>query len=138
MIYFGCKNTSGHFLYRPDGKSSSLEVRHILEDVGIYPAVDGGFCPGAMREPDGGVRRAERGPAQKQGLARLSHYNGWTILAFWDRSVDNRYGSNSAFLQPDYSSFDVMLAKAKEIFPWVWSRFTFQVKLYTPQPYRSK
>lgn len=136
MIYFGCWGPAGHYFYRPDGHCSSKEVRHKMAAEGIYPMIDGGFCPGSHQNPDGSTRRPERGPPQEEGVARLTHHNGWTILAFWDRTGDTRYGSNSNFIRGDLWDFKTMVAKAKETYPRLWERFTFEVKLYGPQPRR--
>jgi hypothetical protein len=130
MIYFGCWDQTGHYLRRPDGQLSSKNVYDLMRREGIYPAIDGGFCPGSQTNPDGTVRRPERGPYQEEGWARLSHFQGWSILAFWDRSVDSRFGANSAFIEKDYWDFDAMVVRAKAAYPKVWTRFTFEVQLY--------
>jgi len=94
----------------------------MLERAGIYPKIDGGFCPG-MEDDD----TRHHDVKQVQGHARLTHHNGWTILAFWDRTGDSRGNSNSAFLEQGEHSFDEMVAKAKATFPKIWERFTFEV-----------
>lgn len=125
MIYFGCIQRPGHYLWRPGLHFSSREVKDKLERDGIYPKCDGGFCPGVYYD----VRRPWRRPREQiEGLAKVTHLNGWTILSFWDRSVDSRGGSNSTFLEQGTLTFDEMVAKAKEVFPTIWARFKFEVK----------
>lgn len=125
MIYFGCAGKHhgrGHALTRPDGGSSGREVSNMLEKAGIYPKIDGGFCPGMEGKRHHEVKQVE-------GHAKLTHHNGWTILSFWDRTGDSRGNSNSAFLEQGEHDFDYMVAKAKEVFPQMWERFTFEVRL---------
>jgi hypothetical protein len=87
VFYFGCWDAIGHFLWTPSGVSVPLST------TPWGNAVDTGLCPG---------KRDRRGEVacenQREGEAALHHLDGWTALAFWDRSVDTRHGSNSAFL----------------------------------------
>lgn len=66
---------------------------------------------------------------QKQGSAKLTHEHDWTAVDFWDRSVDTRYGSHSAFVIAGTHSFDDMMKLAKIAFPWVFARLNFEVFL---------
>lgn len=120
MIYFGCISRAGHWLHRPGGMRSSASVTQALEKAGIFPKVDGGFCPGMDGKRHHEVKQVE-------GHAKVTHYNGWTILAFWDRTGDKRDNSNSAFIEQGERTFNEMLAMAKKTFPQVWERFTFEV-----------
>lgn len=124
MIYFGCVKGCGrgHALHTPDGRSVGREVLDTLEKAGIYPEIDGGFCPGM----EGGKRHHE--VKQVEGHAKLTHHKGWTILSFWDRTGDSRGNSNSAFIEQGEHSFDDMVEKAKKEYGWIWERFTFEVR----------
>lgn len=62
-----------------------------------------------------------------EGLALVHHLSGWTILAFWDRSGDQRRGSNSAFVIRGELSFIEAVEAAREAFPKIWARFDFGV-----------
>jgi hypothetical protein len=62
-----------------------------------------------------------------QGEALLHHAKGWTALAFWDRSVDSRPGSNAVFFADAYRGFDAMLADAREHWPTIFARFGFEI-----------
>lgn len=112
--YFGCQRESGHFWWRPDrlpyGASS-----HVAQKVGplIHPKIDSGFCP-------------KRGI---QGHAKLTQIDGWTILSFWDNSVDSRPGSSSSFVARGAYDLTTMQAIAREQFPRVWKRYTFTIQI---------
>jgi hypothetical protein len=54
--------------------------------VAIARRIDGGFCPQ--------IEDAQ------SGEARIHHVEGWTVLAFWDRSGDSRPSSHSTFVCP--------------------------------------
>jgi hypothetical protein len=106
--YFGCEPRvgahSGHHLWDREG---GLYVSYSLAP---FP-LDGEWCP--------------RGP-QEEGRALLSRRllgsQDWTVVAWWDRSVDHRTGSHSTFLARGLWSFDEMLAAAREAFPTVFAR----------------
>jgi hypothetical protein len=129
MIYFGCVGESGHYLHRPDLHHSGRESQRVLQEAGIFPKCDGGFCPGTEYDEQRPWRRPGR---QVEGHAKVTHLNGYTILAFWDRSVDHRGNSNSVFIENGTWTFDEMVAKAKEVFPTIWARFKFEVRLDAP------
>lgn len=54
---------------------------------------------------------------ERQGQARLHHVEGWTIIAWWDRSGSNRPGSNVAFFVQGEHTFERALLYARERFP---------------------
>jgi hypothetical protein len=113
VFYFGCVDRPGHYLFISDTR----EVWH-KEDAlpsSIYPKCDTGFCRRDINE--------------KEGAANVAYVDGYTILAFWDRSVDKRGKSNSAFIEKGTFTFEEMIVKAKQEFPKVWARFTFEVCL---------
>jgi len=108
MFYFGCWNgLRGHYLHKARGFEVSIER------TPWGRSIDGMLAPAGPRV---------------QGLATLAHKGGWTALAFWDNTVDQRPGSNSAFLVEGIKTFDEMVAMAKETFPEVWGRFPFKIQ----------
>lgn len=123
--FFGCWGRSGHYLFVPGGCSPSKDEIEAL--------------PRALRRPDGtlapGRRRYLNRPAdvdsedQVEGLAALHYVEGWTALSLWDRSVDTRLGSNSTFIVRGTLSFDEMLERSRALFPSIWARFKFAVRL---------
>jgi hypothetical protein len=106
-IYFGCRRAGecGHYAFTQTGRQYGHNEHWI-------DLLDGMFQP--------------EGP-EIEGVARLHHLNGMTILAFWDRSGDSRPASNSAFVLKGKLTFAEALAEAKQRFPWVFERFTFEV-----------
>lgn len=110
-IYFGCDDDTGHYFY-----GLGMVGRTDTDARRNFSWIDGVLCPPGD---------------QREGLANLVHGNldhqPWTILAFWDRSVDSRPGSNSVFILPGTLNFPLAIDAARLAFPAVWKRFTFPV-----------
>jgi hypothetical protein len=110
--YFGCHERAGHYLWTEKGSmadriaKSVLPFRYTILDAGLLPEVG----------------------EQVEGEGTIVHFPKWTIISFWDRSVDKRGGCNSAFLIRGHWTFGEAVEIAREKFPWVWSRFTFEVR----------
>jgi hypothetical protein len=104
--YFGCVGPAGHYVYNP-GMGHDRDMNWLAYMDGLLP-------------PEGD---------QIEGLARLHHFNGCTVLAFWDRSGDKRPGSNSVFYVPGHATFDEVVEAAKKSFPGIWRRFPFNIVL---------
>ncbi len=108
-LYFGCMNGPGHYLFSRDGiKTYGDWHRWIIKRDGLLAPV---FC-------------------QVSGKALLHHYDGFTIIAFWDRSVDNRSGSNSMFIVPGIKDFEETIEIAKHSFLQIFERFPFEVEQF--------
>jgi hypothetical protein len=69
---------------------------------------------------------------QPEGWARLHRLNGWTALAFWDRSCDTRGGSNSALIARGEHTAAEMVELFRRAFPAVWERITRRFQLVLP------
>lgn len=114
MFYFGCKNGAGHYAH--DVRGNYLG-RHWLNKL------DGRTAPKR--------NRAEL----PQGHCSLSYTTGndndppYTLVSFWDRSVDSRPGSNSIFAIPGELKFEEALVAINTNFQWVVSRFRFPLVL---------
>lgn len=116
IYYFGCWQEAGHYLRDPRGYTHHYRLEPtfpVAEHV-----LDGGLLPPGLPEVE--------------GRASLIHVNGWTILTFWDRSVDSRGKCSSTFIAKGTRYFDAMVLCAKYHFPNVWERFKFQVVEYKP------
>lgn len=111
MLFFGAVKQPGHFLHRANGQRAGRSIERSLPfRAGI---LDGGLLPESGEQPEGAAGHCE--------------LNGWTIVSFWDRSVDKRPGSNSAFLFADRRYFPGIIAIAKLQLPWFWERINFEV-----------
>lgn len=119
-LYFGCWGDTGHSLWNTHARM----VRE-LHPWGVGSSgLDGTLAPTDPPLRRGSLRRDE----MDEGIAALIHKDDWTALAFWDRSVDRRGGSNSVFLLPGTLTFDEATRAAREAFPRVWERFSFEVR----------
>ena len=128
-LYFGCTRgvwgdtQYGHRFIRPGGK---FAYTHEAEAMSPWGIPDGTLAP-----RQGGSTHLEA----PQGNAALHHKDGWTALAFWDRSGDSRGASNSVFLIPvNHMSFDDALAAARENFPELFERFPFGITEVVARP----
>lgn len=125
--YFGCYDLAGHFLYaaqRHDGEPIATRVRY-YENNPWGRAVDGALCPADVE--------------RKQGRALLHRRDGWTAIAFWDRSSDQRPNSCSVFMRKGEHDFAEMVDFAGKTFPMIFARFRFEVVNVTPpEPVISK
>lgn len=104
--YFGCVGPPGHHVFNP-----GLAYDRTLPWLSYLD----------------GMLATDKTDAE--GVARLYHFNGCTLLAFWDRSGDSRPGSNSVFYVPGRKTFEEVVESAKKSFPGIWRRFTFNVVL---------
>jgi hypothetical protein len=65
------------------------------------------------------------------GEAKLTRVRGWTVLAWWDRSVDTRGGSNSVIVADRPLDFDQMIALLAIHFPEVSKRQRVPIRFVT-------
>lgn len=110
--YFGCWGGEGHFLRTV--KKRYISNQHIPDLPFHYAKLDGGFLDQSSRE-------------QREGFARFLHVGRFTVISFWDRTVDHRPGSNSAFVIRGEYSFDDAIEISKRAFPDIWRRFPFPI-----------
>lgn len=115
--FFGCGRDMGHQFFEP-GFQSALRPVQCPWDVSID----------ASMQPGCGGRLEYWQLSQTLGPARLHHKDGWTMLSFWDRSVDKRSNSNGNFIFKGTHDFDAMMKLAAERFPEVLARLS--VPLY--------
>jgi len=101
-LYFGCIGQPGHRIYTPGGK------------VIFESDLDG--CPWTLAE-------MEKLPSseiyQRQFEATLHSKNGWTAIAYWDRTVDDRFNSKSVFMVEGDYTFDEVVEIMCRKFPHV-------------------
>lgn len=115
LYFFGCWNDGGHHLFGPDSRRIAKPERF---GIPITPAkLDADFAP--------------KDPRQTEGRATVTHLHGWTIVAWWDRAGDDRYGSNSAFLMKGEHTLTAVLLEAGEQYPELLPRFATLVEVKT-------
>ena len=119
VLYFGAIDRPGHYLH--EGRKVIWSDNNIPWREG---ELDGKLCVGVRDTSYGWT--ADR-KDQVEGRAKLTHKDGWTALAFWDRSVDHRYNSNSTFVIEGTHNAADAIALARDAYPWIWERFGFDV-----------
>ena len=112
MIFFGCVKQVGHHLYTKDGYMMSYMDRKKI------PFTEGILDTGLLE-----------GVPMTEGLATISIIRGWTVVSFWDNSVDKRGKSNAAFIYPKSMTFEEMIEISREQLPWFWARFKSPIQL---------
>lgn len=123
-VYFGCVGESGHYYWSRsrDGRPVKFHLagRSLTDEMkSASPwgtSIDGGL-----------FGRNSSGPPE--GEAHIFHKDGWTAVAFQDRSVDSRPGSWSVFCIPDTLDGPNALIIARAAFPTIFARYTFDVTL---------
>ena len=118
-LYFGVwkGQDGGHYLRAQNGRRVGDDAWGSGGDRKAR-RLDGGWCP-ADRDPGDPFGSGQFREAP-EGDAGVGTYKGWTLLAWWDRSGDDRSASNSVILMPGVPN-DV-LGTARRAFPWVFER----------------
>lgn len=123
VTYLGCWDRSGHYLHTYEGRPVGWDSRDWLPFP--YEQLDGGrFQPFRVIDSSWTERSGQvhyKGP-QDEGVGRLTIVDGWTILGFWDRSVDTRGGSCGAFVAIGVHDFEEMKWLAAGYFPKIAAR----------------
>lgn len=113
VLFFGVLtgDGAGHFLHAPGGKIVVID-----SDLPMaLRRLDGVWTRETPRSND--EMRYGAWGAQVEGEAFIHYVEGWTVLAWWDRSEDRRGVSNAAFLAPGRHPFVSMMDLAREHFP---------------------
>lgn len=117
-LYFGCLDT-GHYLWSiADGRYT-----HEWKCVTPWPKIDGELQPGCGSAPIWKL-------TQEQSAGQLHHRDGWTAIAFWDRTGDERGNSNSTFLFDATLTFTEALEQARIHFPEIVARMEAAAPLH--------
>lgn len=109
VYYFGCWG-DGHFLWTPE--QDSVRISRMKNETPFGDDIDGYLQGGSAICTGNGI------PSN----AQLHHKDGWTALAFWDRTVDTRPGSCSVFLAEGVHDVEAIKEIARSNFPEVWDR----------------
>lgn len=116
--YFGCVRYCGHFSFTQHLQGANVDISVLLRPF------DGQhhYKPYNPKQPS----------VQLEGAAGITYLPDLdaTLLAFWDRSVDTREGSWSGFFLPgQHPDPQKTIALARELFPRIWERYTFEVSV---------
>ena len=133
--YFGPIGEAGHFWWSSDTQRASYD------GPPGHPwgfSVDGRLAPRVPPLPRNEVgaydhqsREYHRSVEAPQGRAALLWVQGWTAVSFWDRSVDKRGASNSAFVIHESNlSFDLVMMRARADFPKRCAVMGFEVVMH--------
>lgn len=117
-FYFGQVDSHQHWLFDSNLQPVARWPAHNITDIpdAIIGNIDGGFCPAENTPP---------------GVANVQVVDDYTVLAFWDDSLDRRFGANSTFVFSGALSFEEALARAQTIFPTIFTRYLFPITLQT-------
>lgn len=114
-FYFGCWGRPGHYLFAPNGQHVYEHTHALPPDFPVKVCtLDGGLLGYPQREVE--------------GEAVLTLIRNWTIISFWDRTVDHRGACNSNFVMRGRLLFDQAIEVAKSQYPTIFARFNFEVK----------
>lgn len=108
VYFFGCIGRPGHGMFgTTEGRSDATSMTYEGLSVKLGPTrLDGGYCP----------------TNRKQGSAKLTHANDYTVLAWHDYTGDSRPGSNSALIAEGRHTFEKMTALLGQAFADVHAR----------------
>jgi hypothetical protein len=118
VYFWGCVQSVGHYLWGFKG-GRLANVRH--DGRVPWKLVDGVLCPGADHN---GYAESYR---QVEGQAKLHHRDGWTALAWWDRSVDRRGGANAALFARGVLPAQEVVRLGRDRFQFVMQRFDYPI-----------
>lgn len=109
LYYFGTWDRAGHYWFKEGGGDSYGVSAHEVRTVTPFGyEVDGKWQPDNAQEEKVAVRR---------------YHEGWTLLAWWDRSVDKRGGCCGALAWEGEATFETMVELLKR-FPKIYERVT--------------
>ena len=108
MYYFGCYKEVGHYLHEINYDRVRLDdlPREIRNNI------DTGFCPKDTKI---------------EGRAILHHVEGYTILSFWDNTIDKRPGSHSTYVKKGIHDFNEMICFISDLFTYIYNRYDFDL-----------
>lgn len=98
LFFFGCTEGLGHRCWCP--KNGSFWYHDRPDPFGSN--LDSGYAP-------------KDSPVNFR--CHLVQKDGWTLIAFWDNTIDKRGKSNAAFVAKGLFTFDEILEKAETAFP---------------------
>lgn len=115
VYYFGCAkpfSRGGHYLYAYPWADIDLPYKN-------WGYIDGNYAPVKNPWQKNWYSRDE----EAQGLCSVTHQDGETLIAFWDRTGDKRGACNSAFLIDKIVDFKEGIELAQTSWPQLFKRF---------------
>jgi hypothetical protein len=120
--HFGYERQAGHVWQSSNQYTRRWDIEKKLPES--VACIDGVLQPGCVRD-----KPHERTRPEVVGEAALHHLDGWTVLAWWDRSGDGRGACNSNLVARGTYDFTTMLEIGKARFPHVMARQTVPIVL---------
>lgn len=112
VFFFGALTGSGAGLFLRDAQYRMPASRELPASLRRIDAVFTCERPRSREEVCGRSSEPEH-----EGRGFIHYIDGWTVIAWWDRSEDKRYGCNAAFLVEGRHRFAAALDLARESFP---------------------
>ena len=116
VLFFGVRagSRAGHYLTAPNGYAGESEL---LRDLpAALRRIDSVWCWPVPRTPEE-VGNPQYGRDETEGRGFVHYVDGWTVIAWWDRSADARGGCNAAFLVRGRHVWTDALTLARAAFP---------------------
>lgn len=109
LFYFGCMNVPGHYTWFEGRRVDKNQIMKLLPNINVslFSHLDAVYTPGT---------------SQIEGVYNESIVPPFRIVAWWDRSLDKRIGSNSALIGVGYDNAEDMLNDAVSFFSEVMKR----------------
>ena len=121
ILFFGAWSKPGHYYWAPGRRWAECER--------ILPASLQGRKLDGRLAPQKRFTTYPNSLIEAEGEAAVHHIEGWTVVAWWDRSVDTRPGSNSALLMRGTHTMTAVLLEAADKFPELLPRFATLVEV---------
>ena len=126
-VFYGVAagSDAGHFFYVPSAPRRVARAHGrdlpLPAELARPEWVDGRWC---FPVPKIGDRREldARSDGQAQGRGFVHSAHGWTVISWWDRSGDDRMGSNAVFVVRGFRRWAEALRLAREAFPLEMAR----------------
>jgi hypothetical protein len=125
LYYFGPLSSVGHSWHKYNHESKRWSS---ISEIDGFPFryIDGVFCPMKWNGNRQKWEEAEEGIATRILVNKGNSDVGWTIISFWDRTIDKRGASNSNIIIEGRFPFKDCMAYALPFFPE--GRFPFEIK----------
>jgi hypothetical protein len=122
VYYYGPLERPGHHFFYENGMSLSHDERALIPWKEWE--IDGKLQPGCWCDRG----HWEHGQ-ENEGEALLHQKDGWTLISFWDRTIDHRFACNSSYIAKGIFTFEQMVELAKVRFAERWNKMKFEVRL---------